>query len=102
MFEKLFCNFSAHFKGFGKVGNELSVTHLGFMTGIKQGTLIFAVIVKLMGVAGVKRINIFTSEDQVRKFVCRFQILPIAVLSHDVFRNIHRVDEAEIDSFLCP
>ena len=99
MFEKLFCNFSAHFKGFGKVGNELSVTHLGFMTGIKQGTLIFAVIVKLMGVAGVKGINIFTVEKQSGELIGRFQISPITVLIHNIFRNIHRVDKSEIDSF---
>ncbi len=89
-------NCFAHFKGFGKVGGELSFSDFGLVSGIKERTLIFAVIIKLMGVTGVKRVNIFTAENQMREFVCRFQIFSITIFSHDVFWNIHRVDEAEI------
>ena len=71
------------------------------MSGIKQGTLIFTVIVKLMGVAGVKGINVPAVENQSGSLALGLQICVVTILIHNIFRNIHRIDKSEIDSFFC-
>ena len=46
--------------------------------------------------------NVPAVENQSGSLALGLQICVVTVLTHKIFRNIHRVDKSEIDSFFCP